>query len=163
MTRRDPILDQPMTGITPAVVRMHYTEPEQELISALHMRQPDYNWHEDGLALSQDIWRFRGHVSIHRDEEWAPDYVVYGYVFDWAEHWLVVRGSEPLPLYRDSIYQLNPGVPHGALSALPHQPLIVYIRQMLPRDAAERTYGWFRDRALEAARELVQSPSPEEP
>lgn len=45
----------------------------------------DYDIDDDGFAVSEQIWRFSGHVNPHTDDQ-TSDYVIVGFVFDANGH-----------------------------------------------------------------------------
>lgn len=137
--------------------------PPMVLRDGLRLRQPSYEFDEDGFSLSGDIWRWRGHVNPHTDDL-GMDELVIGYVLDagspHGKHTLV-HGDQALPLEPGTIYLLDPHVRHGVLGPDHTAVLTCYIGSRKIVDRYRINWDKFAEEALKAAWALVQSLPPD--
>lgn len=128
------------------------------LREALRLRLADYDWDENGFALSGDLWRFCGHVNPHTDDQ-SADTAIVGFILDADGHRLI-HGDQALVLRIGDIYILDPMVSHGVLA--PHyQSVLTLFIQPVSIDSLRRfDPAAFADKALAEADKLVRQPPP---
>lgn len=128
------------------------------LVELLIHRESDWRWNEEGYALSEQIFRFPGPISMHTDDA-AEHHLTYGFVFTTDPYWLV-QMEQAYEIKQGSVYMLEPTIIHGALNVGGPSLLIAYIVAMTPREAHCLSFQQFAERAIGAAWRLVQSPAP---
>lgn len=133
-------------------------EAPHVLKEALRLRMADYDIDDDGFAVSEQIWRFSGHVNPHVDDQ-SPDWLIVGYVFDANGHKLV-HGDQALVLNPGDLYVLNPLERHGVLAPDHMATLTLYIQPMKAHKVEDLVPAYFAMEAIRAAEKLVCSPPP---
>lgn len=129
---------------------------------ALLHRESDYNIDDDGHALSNEVWCWRGGVNLHRDDMLSSE-LVMGMVLETGPKMKLVHGDRAFDLRVGSVYVIDPYTDHGVISWSGDDPLICYLTTIKFADRpgdVEVPLAAFRRKALNAAMLLVNQPPP---
>lgn len=138
---------------------VHYTDMMLDIATrnALMLREPDYNVNEDGIYLTNMIWRWRGSVNLHVDDLKTNHYVV-GAILQMGEMQKLVHGETAKDIKLGMVYVMDPFTYHGVLAYGPGDPLIAYISEIKAGEQLDS--GAFMNEAMQAAHFLLQQPQP---
>lgn len=128
-----------------------------EVRAKLLLREPDWEFNEDGVALSSDIWRWGSHVNLHIDDISNWDYII-GAILDCGQMQKLVHGGRAFDIKKGMVYVMDAHIYHGVIGYGSSDPLIAYIETILKTEEPD-IFG-FMDRAIQAAEKLIASPQP---